>query len=92
MHPRDAVPNRDNRADLGDVDVDRVAADLIANDLGDLFRFNFNIYSVGLRPSDSPTGSLASRFVGSLRSPGSLRYACSLFLRWLGPQALSPER
>ncbi len=31
----------------------------------------------GLRPSDSPTRSLASRFDGSLRSRGSLRCARS---------------
>ena len=35
------------------------------------------IHSEGLRPSDSPTRSLASRFVGSLRSRGSLRFARS---------------
>jgi hypothetical protein len=34
-------------------------------------------YSEGLRPSDSPTRSLASRFDGSLRSRGSLRFARS---------------
>src|SRR6478672_4551180 len=34
-------------------------------------------WSEGLRPSDSPTRSLASRFVGSLRSRGSLRGARS---------------
>src|SRR4051794_39608696 len=34
-------------------------------------------YSEGLRPSDSPTRSLASRFAGSLRSRGSLRCARS---------------
>src|SRR4051812_8276353 len=33
--------------------------------------------SEGLRPSDSPTRSLASRFAGSLRSRGSRRYARS---------------
>src|SRR4051812_34710608 len=33
--------------------------------------------SEGLRPSDSPTGSLARRFAGALRSPGSRRYARS---------------
>src|SRR4051812_40931200 len=32
-------------------------------------------YSEGLRPSNSPTRSLASRFAGSLRSRGSLRCA-----------------
>src|SRR5262245_23671947 len=36
--------------------------------------------SDGLRPSGSPTRSLASRCAGSLRSRGSLRYARSRFL------------
>src|SRR6266542_1518597 len=36
-----------------------------------------HLLSGGLRPSDSPTRSLASRFVGSLRSRGSLRRARS---------------
>src|SRR6185436_4865733 len=38
----------------------------------------FILYSEGLRPSDSPTRALASRFAGSLRSRGSLRCARSL--------------
>jgi len=37
-----------------------------------------SISSEGLRPSDSPTRSLARRFAGSLRSRDSLRYARSL--------------
>jgi hypothetical protein len=36
MHARDAVADRDDAPDLGDVDVDREAADLFADDLGDL--------------------------------------------------------
>ncbi len=43
--------------------------------------------SEGLRPSDSPTLSLASRFAGSLRSRGSLRYA-----RSRRPRAALPRR
>ena len=34
---RDAVADRDDGADFGDVDVDGVAADLLADDPGDLF-------------------------------------------------------
>src|SRR5206468_1702428 len=37
-----------------------------------VFWRNLLAFSEGLRPSDSPTGSLARRFAGSLRSPGSL--------------------
>src|SRR5204862_6742133 len=37
-----------------------------------VFWRNLLALSEGLRPSDSPTGSLARRFAGSLRSPGSL--------------------
>src|SRR5687768_18614721 len=36
-----------------------------------------SILSEGLRPSDSPTRSLARRFAGALRSRGSLRFARS---------------
>ncbi len=36
VHARDAVANRDDAADFGDIDVDREASDLLANDLGDL--------------------------------------------------------
>ncbi len=39
----DAVAERDDAADLGDVDVDRVAADLVANDLGYLFGFDVHV-------------------------------------------------
>ena len=37
VDPGDAVADRDDAAHLGDVDVDRVAANLLANDLGDFF-------------------------------------------------------
>ena len=37
VHARDTVTERDHAADFGDVDLDRVAADLVANDLGDFF-------------------------------------------------------
>ena len=40
VHARDAVADRDDAADFGDVDVDRVAADLLADDLGYLFGFD----------------------------------------------------
>ena len=38
-------PTDDDRADLGDVDVDGVAADLVADDLGDLFGFDVHMFS-----------------------------------------------
>ena len=37
VHAGDAVADRHDGADLGDVHVDRVAADLVADDLGDFF-------------------------------------------------------
>ena len=40
VHARDAVADRDDAADFGDVDVDGEAADLVADDLGDLFGFD----------------------------------------------------
>ena len=40
VHARDAVADRHDGADLGDVDVDGVAADLVADDLGDFFGFD----------------------------------------------------
>src|SRR4029453_309017 len=40
MDARDAVTNGDDRADFRDVNIDRIAPDLIANDFGDFFRFN----------------------------------------------------
>ena len=40
VHARDAVADRDDAADFGDVDVDGVAADLLADDLGYLFGFD----------------------------------------------------
>src|SRR5204863_6273803 len=40
MDTRDAIADRDDAADLGDVDVDSIAADLLADDLGDFFGFD----------------------------------------------------
>ena len=40
VHARDAVADRDDAADFGHVDVDGVAADLFADDLGYLFGFD----------------------------------------------------
>ncbi len=74
MHASDAVANRHDRADLRHVDVDGVAADLVANDLGDFFRFDVHNYSEGLRPSDSPSRSLA--WLASLRSLASGSRPC----------------
>ena len=47
VHARDAVADRDDAADFGDVDVDGVAADLLADDLGDFFSFDVHCYSGG---------------------------------------------
>ena len=45
VHARDAVAERDHAADFGDVDLHGVAADLVANDLGDFFRSDIHIDS-----------------------------------------------
>jgi hypothetical protein len=50
----DAVANRHDRADLGDVNVERVAADLVPDDLGDFFRFDLHLLTGGLRPAGPP--------------------------------------
>ena len=47
VNARDAVTDRDDRPDLGDVDRDRIVADLVANDLGDLFGANLHLLSSG---------------------------------------------
>ena len=46
VHARDAVADRDDRADFGDVDVNGVAADLVADDLGDFFSFDIHKLSM----------------------------------------------
>ena len=43
VHARDAVADRDDAADFGDVDVDGEAADLLADDLGYLFGFDVHL-------------------------------------------------
>ena len=45
VHARDAVADRHDRADLGHVDVDGKAADLVADDLGNLFGFDVHCLS-----------------------------------------------
>src|SRR5262249_36820427 len=63
VHARDAVANRHDRADLGDVHVDSVAADLVANDFGDFFRFDVHMLSLGGCPG-------GQRFLYLLQLPG----------------------
>ena len=43
VHAGDAVADRHDAADLGDVHVDRVAADLLADDFGDLVCFDVHV-------------------------------------------------
>jgi hypothetical protein len=43
VHARDAVADRDDRAHFGHVDVEREAADLVADDLGNLFCFDIHV-------------------------------------------------
>ena len=45
VHARDSVAERHDAADFGHVDLDGVAADLIADDLGNFFRFDLHIMS-----------------------------------------------
>ena len=54
MQPRDAVAERGHRADFGDVDVDGEAANLLANDLGNLVCFQIHafILQAALRKAD----------------------------------------
>ena len=49
VHARDAVADRDDRADFGDVDIDGIAADLVADDLGNLFGFDVHEFYTGPR-------------------------------------------
>ena len=59
VHARDAVADRDDGADFGDVDLDGVAADLVANDLGDFFRSDVHRHlPVGSRPACGPVPAL----------------------------------
>jgi hypothetical protein len=43
VHARDAVANRDDAPDFGDIDVDSEAADLLADDLGNLVCFDVHL-------------------------------------------------
>ena len=43
VHARDAVADRHDRADFGHVDVDGIAADLVADDLGNFFGFDVHV-------------------------------------------------
>ena len=45
VHAGDAVAHRHDRANLGHVDVDGVAADLVADDSGDFFGFDVHVFS-----------------------------------------------
>ena len=46
VHARDAVADRDDAADFGDVDVDRVAPDLLADDLGYFVGFDVHRFRI----------------------------------------------
>ena len=51
---RDAVADRDDAADLRDVDIYGIAPDLVANDLG--YLFGFNVHACPTVPSSSAIG------------------------------------
>ena len=72
VHARDAVAERHDAADFGDVDFDGVAADLLADDLGDFFSFDIHIFCFawGPTPMRLPSLTAPDREVNvSLRSP-----------------------
>ena len=52
-------PIDDDRADFGDVDVDRVAADLVADDLGDFFCSDVHVVSCYFSPRPRWSGTTA---------------------------------
>ena len=54
VHARDAVADRHDGADFGHVDVDGVAADLVADDLGDFF--GFDVHALSSRSHARPEG------------------------------------
>jgi hypothetical protein len=45
MHARNTVTERDDASHFGDVNLDGMAADLVANDLGDLFSSDVHLQS-----------------------------------------------
>ena len=49
MDARNAVADRDDRPDFGDIDLHGVAADLVPDDLGDLFRSDIHLQSSTVR-------------------------------------------
>ncbi len=59
VHARDAVAERHDAADFGDVDLDGVAADLLADDLGNFFSFDVhNFVRMGPHPMRLPSLTL----------------------------------
>ena len=60
VHARDAVADRDDGADFGDVDVDGIAADLVADDSGDLFGFDVHSFVLGARGRPACSAPLAA--------------------------------
>src|SRR5690606_29200089 len=65
VHARDAIANRYDRAHFGDVDVDGIVADLVADDLGDLF--SLDIHSIS--PAGKPTLPRLARTTAGLLRP-----------------------
>ena len=64
----DAVAERDDAADLGDVDVDGVAADLVADDFGYLFGFDVHVCSWRLDVVRRAAASSSAAGVATLAS------------------------
>ena len=62
VNARDAVADRDDRADFGDVDVDGVVADVVADDLGDFFGLDVHRSCLRLAAAGrSPPGPAGGR-------------------------------
>ena len=59
VHARDPIADRYDRADFGDIDVDRVAPDLVPDDFGDFLSLDIHFYPGGFAPPVPPTRSLA---------------------------------
>ena len=74
VHPRDAVAERHDGPDLGHVHVDRVASNLLADDLGDFFSFDVHVAHPRAGRSESPaTCFLCVRYVLGGKTVRSLR-------------------
>src|SRR4029077_9437962 len=83
VHARDAVADRDDAADLGDVDVHREAADLFADDLGYFVGFDVHLF---LREGTGGHGDWGTTFSTAFSplvptSPSPYTFSSRCFIR-----------